>query len=703
MPVLTILSSRASGLVRRLQEGEGRHQLLAFAVCLATVAQWLADKRTFLGAAVGLAIVSATLYALATSAARSERLRMRRARIGILTSYLVWALAFAALAFFGFQGNRITFQALLSWALAVVLCLHALPARAQVGGSPRSWGQNLGRLSDSMLRIRWTTWGLMLALLLGAFFRFHRLLEIPADLGWDLPYNYTDAQRILRGDYFVFFPDNFGREGMFFYLIAAVAKLMKLSPYSIRITSALVGVATIPAVYMLARELGDRETAAYASLLLAVNKWHIVLSRAGYRVSLMPLFSALALYGLARGLRRGRPRDWAWCGLFTGLGLWTYKAFTFMVPILAGTIILYALLARWRSSRDLPPLPDIWAREHREVLRGLALFAIVAIVTATPMIRFVVDSPDLYLARELQASKLVSESMARANTSTLSLYARNTLTSLLMFNYEGDANARFGVPFQRHMGFVSGVLFVLGLAGAFVRWRRGGNLMLAAAVLGLLAPMIVPMLAGEKPNLFRSSGAIGPALVLAALALASIRRSITRMGASVGTRAISLQLVGGQAVRARALTLRLNASLLPVLLIGVILLAETRESSRFYFQDFRRAAPDRENYSVALELARAIIAFEDGPTFIKTWPHWYDGRAAKAHLDAAGRAWTAELYELNPNSPPLAGFRGKMLVLMHPEDRQSLATLEAFFPRRATTLEHYYSGEPSFIAFYGQK
>ena len=43
------------------------------------------------------------------------------------------------------------------------------------------------------------------------------------------------------------------------------------------------------------------------ALLLAVNKWHIVLTRSGYRVSLMPLFAILALYGLARGLRRVLP------------------------------------------------------------------------------------------------------------------------------------------------------------------------------------------------------------------------------------------------------------------------------------------------------------------------------------------------------------------------------------------------------------
>ena len=88
-----------------------------------------------------------------------------------------------------------------------------------------------------------------------------------------------------------------------------------------------------------------------------------------------------------------------------------------------------------------------------------------------------------------------------------------------MFNYEGDANPRFGVPFQRHMGFLSGVLLVIGAAMALLRARRGGNGLLLLSIAGLLAPMTVSMLWAEAPNCFRSAGVLGPSLVLAALAL----------------------------------------------------------------------------------------------------------------------------------------------------------------------------------------
>ena len=49
-----------------------------------------------------------------------------------------------------------------------------------------------------------------------------------------------------------------------------------------------------------AAQMVSYEVPMATALLLAVNKWHIVLSRAGYRVILLPLFGTLVLLGLAR-------------------------------------------------------------------------------------------------------------------------------------------------------------------------------------------------------------------------------------------------------------------------------------------------------------------------------------------------------------------------------------------------------------------
>jgi hypothetical protein len=44
-----------------------------------------------------------------------------------------------------------------------------------------------------------------------------------------------------------------------------------------------------------------------------------------------------------------------------------------------------------------------------------------------------------------------------------------------------------------------------------------------------------------------------------------------------------------------------------------------------------------------------------------------------------------------------------MLVLTHPEDAETIRTLQAFFPRWTTTVDRFPNGESSLVAFYGER
>jgi hypothetical protein len=686
---------------------------LCLALASAAYGQHLADKRIMQGTALGAFLCAAALYTWAGRTITRTQVEAFPHALHIRVERLLWALVFAILAFFSLKNDRFTILGVFPWVLGILLAFAAFPshtAAGTVGADHSPWARICAALRAGVWRISWPTWGLVGAMLIGAFLRLYRLLEIPADLGWDLPYNYTDIQRILQGQYLVFFPDNYGREGMFFYIAAGVARLSSLSPYSIRVASALIGIAAIPAIYALASECADRETGVYAALLLAANRWHIVLTRSGYRVSLMPLFCILALYGLARGLRRGTWRDWAWCGLFVGLGLWTYKAFTFAALTCVGCALCYVFLSiLWPAHpKGVAPNPNMairWTNHPRHILAGIGILLLVAAIAAVPMLRFVVDSPQIYVARELLGTRLVNESIQQEQPSRLRLYADNLITSLLMFNYEGDGNSRFGVPWQRQLGFMSGLLFVLAVAAALARFRHGGNAMLLLAVAGLLVPMIVSMLAKEKPNCFRSSGIIGPALVLVAMTLRGLKEEASRGLTVIRAPSFNLGMHDGNDAMhfTRTLKPKLALAFLPLLLVALILGAEVRETYHAYFDDFLQYAPDVMNYSVALELANKIIDFRDGPAYIKVWPYWYDGRAVSEHVGAAGRTWAGELQEIRTDQAPLAGLHGRVLVLLHPQDKASLEALKAAFPRWTTTLDHDPKGEVAFVTFYGEK
>jgi hypothetical protein len=266
-----------------------------------------------------------------------------------------------------------------------------------------------------------------------------------------------------------------------------------------------------------------------------------------------------------------------------------------------------------------------------------------------------------------------------------------------MFHYEGDANGRFGVPLKRHLGWISGALFLLGVVGALFRLRRGGNALLLICALGLLAPQIVAMRLGEKPNLFRSSGVIGPSLVLISVVLRNTRHYLGQ----------AVDWVRERWTRLPRIEAPLNATVvgsgIALAVVALLLALEAEETVSYYFGDHRRALPDEANWSIAQDISETILAFEDGPAYVKTWAHWYDGRALREYLDARGLRWDGEIPEMSRDAPPLAGYRGKMLVILHPNDTRTLDLLKQHFDRWAVKTEHYPLGKaPIIVEFYGE-
>jgi hypothetical protein len=134
-----------------------------------------------------------------------------------------------------------------------------------------------------------------------------------------------------------------------------------------------------------------------------------------------------------------------------------------------------------------------------------------------------------------------------------------------------------------------------------------------------------------------------------------------------------------------------------------VLGAEARATYVAYFRDYVWQQPDH-NYSISLEMARAIEGFGDsGRAYILSAPYWYDGNAVRAQLGRTPEEWDLELPELVPGQPPLDGRPGKVMVIVHPGDRAALETLSAAF-ERGIVLEHStYDGTPAFLTFYGER
>jgi len=120
---------------------------------------------------------------------------------------------------------------------------------------------------------------------------------------------------------------------LYYLLAGAWERVFGSSEFGIRSLSALVGTATIPAVYAAAKALSSRRVGLIAAALTATSPILVWYSQETRNYSLLVFLSALAFFFFARALD-DRDHRWLWAwALASGLALCThYFALTVIVP-----------------------------------------------------------------------------------------------------------------------------------------------------------------------------------------------------------------------------------------------------------------------------------------------------------------------------------------------------------------------------------
>lgn len=598
------------------------------------------------------------------------------------------------MSIFGFTEQRFQPGATSAWLTAIALCLWALWDSAPLRESCQSWAARLQALRRPQIPVSWETIALISICLLGAYFRLYRLDQVPWDMGIDVPSNYFDVLRIYRGEYYIFFWENLGREGLFFYLIAIVGKILGLSYLSIKYTSALVGIATVPALYFLARRLFGVEVGLVAAALLAVNKWHMILSRVGLRVILMPLFAILLLHCLARALSSRRSLDFGLMGLVFGLGLYTYKGTAFLFAAMVGSVTLLVLL----HGQDL----------LRSLTKGMAITVIIAVIVFVPMLRYAHDATEAYTARERRQVEYLTWNFQHADKSIPQIVIHNIWKSLAMWNFYGEGVDRYNVNQERHLGFMSSILFILGLGYLVARWQSGLNGAILLFLFVPLVPMLLAMAPYDAPSMFRSSAAIGPTMIAASLPLVVTRRSLKPWLASAHQPEAELTLGIEERTKQYLTPLpSLSRYLWPALTIAIalVLVYEAGDTLAFYFGRYKDALPYGHNYSYARAIAKTMLDFKEGHFYLVDWPHWPNVNALKIHLAEGGLSpeWDDVIRYWDPNIPPLSTLHGKFLLIFHPEDIERMNQIRGLCKRWYTISHWDYEGRLAFVTFYGER
>ncbi|MGZ6999134.1 MAG: glycosyltransferase family 39 protein [Acidimicrobiia bacterium] len=101
---------------------------------------------------------------------------------------------------------------------------------------------------------------------------------------------------------------------------------------ALRSLAALIGVATVPMMYALVRELGQsRRAARIAALIVATNPLLVWYSREARPYSLLALTATISLFFCVRAVRRGGPRDFLWWGLAAAAALSSHYFAAFLI------------------------------------------------------------------------------------------------------------------------------------------------------------------------------------------------------------------------------------------------------------------------------------------------------------------------------------------------------------------------------------
>ncbi len=374
VPRSETVKSRLGGAARTLL-GRGVALLLLLGLGGPTVGQYvLVTQKDGLLAAIlyGIGIVLFLLslaaerfvVARGTSGGRSAAVSAVSDRAVLATlSGLLMLLSLATVA-----TPSATGISLAAWAMSLLLAVAAVATSDSftLGERARKWIAHQARPRVTVEFALFT--GITLA---GAALRLYNLEGYPSGVHGDEAEFGLIARAILEGRG----PNPFGvaflgDPAMFLFVEAPFVALFGNSIFAIRLCSALAGVLTLPAFYLLMRRLFGVRPALLALALLAGSAVHINYSRMALNIPEVELFACLALYALWRGLRDRSP---LWCfssGLLAALAVYFYFAAR-VLPVVLGAYLLYMLVTR--------------RGERRTTLRGSGLVLLGGVMALAPM------------------------------------------------------------------------------------------------------------------------------------------------------------------------------------------------------------------------------------------------------------------------------------------------------------------------------
>jgi mannosyltransferase len=135
-----------------------------------------------------------------------------------------------------------------------------------------------------------------------------------------------------------------------FYWAEHLMLIFGNSEVVLRFIPALLGVLTIPLIYLAGKEFMDRNTGIIAAAAFAFSPFLLFYSQEARAYSMMLFFVTFSLVFYFRALKNNSLTDWALFGILSALAFWTH----FYALVIIGSLVLYALYELFPKIKNNP-------------------------------------------------------------------------------------------------------------------------------------------------------------------------------------------------------------------------------------------------------------------------------------------------------------------------------------------------------------
>jgi hypothetical protein len=557
----------------------------------------------------------------------------------------LFSIVFALLAFWDFGGDKFRLDNVILWILSLVCFFWGLWLRFPK--SPKTPDVE----TRNQKIIQWVVLIVVVGIVL--FFRLYRTSSVPAEPFSDQAEKILDVYDISQGQYSIFFPRNTGREAIQMYWTLLVAKVFGtgLTFLSLKLGTALIGIFTLPFIYLLGKEFGGSRVGLFALFLFGIGYWPNVISRIGLRFPLYPAFVAPMLFFLIRGLRTRNRNDFLFSGLFLGLGLHGYSPYRIVPFLVIAAFVIYLL--HFRSKENF-----------RQATWWFVIVVVTSLFIFSPLLRYWLEHPEMFGYRAM--TRLTSAESPLPGP-VWQVFLSNLYKGLLTFNWDNGDIWVHSLPGRPALDVVTGALFAIGIVMLIVRYIRQHDwrdLLLLVSIPILIMPSVLSLaFPGENPSLNRTGGAAVAVFIVSALALDGF---VSSLGGARGGKRVAV---------AYGLT-------------GILFALSAFQNYDIVFNKFD--ANFKSGAWNTSEMGQLIIDFrnkygETDSAWIVPYPYWVDTRLPGIYAGIPNRdfaLWQKDLSESLKVSGP-------KMIIYNLADHDTENILKQFYPNG--TFSHFTS------------